>query len=681
MMKKNFIYSLCMLLCGAIFMSSCEDMIEIESDRVDYDMSTLTLNDTVYSVLGILKGVQGVMDRQVLLGELRGDLMVVNEAKAVTDVQKIARFEFDSDNKYLDIKDYYTIINNCNIYLARVDTTLERNNQKLMLREFVGVQSVRTWAYMQLAMNYGEVPFFDEPILTHSLAEEVMKRPMADMNTIATKLIETLLPYEDPKAYPMPAFSGLKYKTEMFFVPIRQLLADLYLWTGNYVEAAKYYQKLIVDNKYTAADASVEWMDEEAKGIPAGTFSSIFHSSANANVTIAVSTFSTSSADGSVSELASVIAPQAQGEHMVQAAPGYIGLSKAQVYNYYKNENNKVTQAINPSDNMPGDLRFYESVYSTRNFAENVVYDGVIGKFNLMASVYSNGVTTGVFSEYVDEIKISRSIQMYLRFAEALAGIAANDSNWKGATELAMRVLKEGVKAEKYYLQKYLNDFEVSYMDVKKDDEGKIVYKYDENGDTLFILNDETGEKTYIPDSVLVTEVKQLFDTIEYDFTSFAALDENIGVHSRGSGNAEYNEYYSLSNDSCIALYFGKEGVDATKEVPSLDDKGKVQKDENGDTIWTTVAYKDYGITPEMKVDYVRNLIIDECALETAFEGYRFTDLIRFAKNMGNPDVLAKRVAGRAIENKVSSSHPDFQYDLTLYEKLKNEANWYLPKK
>ena len=676
MMKKNFIYSLCMLLCGAIFMSSCEDMIEIESDRVDYDMSTLTLNDTVYSVLGILKGVQGVMDRQVLLGELRGDLMVVNEAKAVTDVQKIARFEFDSDNKYLDIKDYYTIINNCNIYLARVDTTLERNNQKLMLREFVGVQSVRTWAYMQLAMNYGEVPFFDEPILTHSLAEEVMKRPMADMNTIATKLIETLLPYEDPKAYPMPAFSGLKYKTEMFFVPIRQLLADLYLWTGNYVEAAKFYQKLIVDNKYIAVDANVEWMDEEAKGTPVGTFENIF-SLANPIQTIAVSTFSASSADGSVSELASVIAPQAQGEHMVQAAPGYIGLSKAQVYNYYKNENNKVTQAINPSDNMPGDLRYYQSVYSTRNFAENVVYEGVIGKFNLMASTYSNGVTTGIFSEYVDEIKLSRSIQIYLRYAEALAGIAANDSNWKGATELAMRVLKEGIKAEKYYLQKYLNDFEVSYMDVVRDEAGKIVYD-----STVFEIDSITGDKIYtLPDSALVTETRQLFDTIEYDFTSFAALDENIGVHSRGSGNAEYNEYYSLSNDSCIALYFGKEAVDATKEIPLLNDKGKVQFDENGDTIMTTVAYKEYGITPEMKVDYVRNLIIDECALETAFEGYRFTDLIRFAEAAGDVDVLAKRVAGRAYENSVNYYNPEYQYDADLYQKLTDKANWFIPVK
>ena len=676
MMKKNFIYSLCMLLCGAIFMSSCEDMIEIESDRVDYDMSTLTLNDTVYSVLGILKGVQGVMDRQVLLGELRGDLMVVNEAKAVTDVQKISRFEFDSDNEYLDIKDYYTIINNCNIYLARVDTTLERNNVKLMLREYVGVQSVRAWAYMQLAMNYGEVPFFEEPILTHSLAEEVMTRPMADMNTIAPKLIETLLPYEDPEAYPMPAFSGLTYKTSMYFVPIRQLLGELYLWTGNYVEAAKMFQKMIVDNKYLDKDAIVQWDTEEAKDYT-GNFDNLFMMSMEGNTT-AVSTFSTSSSTGTVSQLASIIAPQAQGEHMVQAAPGYYGLSKAQVYKYYKAEGTKVTEAVNPNDEKPGDLRLYQSVYSTRNFAENVVYEGVIGKFNLQGTMVMNGAATADFSEYVREIRLGRTIQTYLRFAEALAGIAAEqgENRWQGANELAMRVLKEGIRAEKYYVQKYLNDFEVQYMDVKRDEAGKIVY------DSTVYEIDTLGNYIYtLPDSILVTETRQLYDTIMFDFTDVPEFDNNIGVHSRGSGFAEYNEYFSLDNDSCIALYLGKEGVAAEKEIPLLNDKGKVQFDENGDTIMTTVAYTEYGLTADDKIEYVRNLIIDECALETAFEGYRFTDLIRFAKNMGNNDVLAKRVAGRAIENKVSVLHPDFQYDAALYGKLSDQANWYLPKK
>ena len=167
-----------------------------------------------------------------------------------------------------------------------------------------------------------------------------------------------------------------------------------------------------------------------------------------------------------------------------------------------------------------------------------------------------------------------------------------------------------------------------------------------------------------------------------FDFTDVPDFDNNKGVHSRGSGVSEYNEYYSLANDSCIALYFGIPGEVKTDTVPEYDNKGKVKLDANGDTCWLYVQYKDYGITGEKKIEYVRNLIIDECALETAFEGYRFTDLIRFAKNMGNnPDVLAKRVAGRAFENKVSSSHPDFEFDNAIYEKLKNEASWYLPKK
>ena len=193
-------------------MSSCEDMLEVESDRVEYNLDDLTLNDTVYSVLGILKKVQAVVDRQVLLGELRGDLMVVNEKSAVTDIQKIARFEFEDENKYIDVKDYYAIINNCNIYLKRVEKNLnaERDGKKPLLKEFVGVKSIRAWAYMQLATNYGNVPYFTEPILTHSMAEEIMQRESLGMAELAQKLIEDIEPYANPNVYPMPNFHILK---------------------------------------------------------------------------------------------------------------------------------------------------------------------------------------------------------------------------------------------------------------------------------------------------------------------------------------------------------------------------------------------------------------------------------------------------------------------------------------
>ena len=178
-MKKNFIYTVIFLLCGSVFFSSCEDMLQVDSDRVEYEFDDWTLNDSVYSVLGILKSVQEVGDRQVILNELRADLISISETKAVVDIQEISKSVFNLEtNKYLDVKDYYAIINNCNIYVARVDTTLEKNNVKLMIPEYVAVKSVRAWTYLQLAINHNNIPYFTEPILSHSAAEAVTNTPM-----------------------------------------------------------------------------------------------------------------------------------------------------------------------------------------------------------------------------------------------------------------------------------------------------------------------------------------------------------------------------------------------------------------------------------------------------------------------------------------------------------------------
>ncbi|MBN2263618.1 MAG: RagB/SusD family nutrient uptake outer membrane protein, partial [Prolixibacteraceae bacterium] len=67
---------------------------------------------------------------------------------------------------------------------------------------------------------------------------------------------------------------------------------------------------------------------------------------------------------------------------------------------------------------------------------------------------------------------------------------------------------------------------------------------------------------------------------------------------------------------------------------------------------------------------YVEDLIIEERAMELAFEGKRWFDLVRIAKRRGDPSYLA---------NKVKAKYKDTSLGNKIAEKLKDENNWYLP--
>ena len=396
------------LLSGTFMMSSCSDILNVESNRVEYEFEDWTLNDSVYSVLGILKAVQGVGDRQVLINELRADLVSINKEKAVIDVQELSRFEYNLDgNKYLDVKDYYTIINNCNIYLARVDTTLEKNNIRLMLPEYVAVKSVRAWTYLQLAINHYAVPYFTKPILSHSDAEAVMNAPMLTREEIVDNLIADILPYENPAAYPMPSWDtdgtvlkfgygdgGTDVETKLLFVPIRMLLGELYLWRGDYKNAAHYFYAQIAGTgtnetakKYTDTGNSATYSGEGGRNMNngfIGQFAVKNFKQISANY-FTIIPYASSELDGTVSELASVFSPQGEvGAAQVAASQAMVSLARRQVYRYVKGDLKK-PQLVEYSHNYdyPGDLRLKATTYSQRGGEMGEIeYANIIAKYN-----------------------------------------------------------------------------------------------------------------------------------------------------------------------------------------------------------------------------------------------------------------------------------------------------------
>ena len=123
-------YILCLLLMQvAVLFGSCTDFFEQDSDHVQYtdDYRLHEPGDSIYALTGIMNKMQALGDRTILLGELRGDLVDVT-ANASADLRGIADFDVNDDNAFNSPKDYYAVINNCNLYIARCDTA-EKNNR------------------------------------------------------------------------------------------------------------------------------------------------------------------------------------------------------------------------------------------------------------------------------------------------------------------------------------------------------------------------------------------------------------------------------------------------------------------------------------------------------------------------------------------------------------------------
>lgn len=563
----KYLYQFIIVVCASCVLGSCADMMDTDSELVAFEKDN-TLDhptDSVYSVMGIIGKMQTIADRMVLLGEVRGDLLITTDA-ATSDLKRLAAFDMSGTNRYNAVSDYYAVINNCNYYIANVDTALQRRGRTLFTFEYAAVKTFRAWAYLQLAKAYGEVPLVTEPVMTEQRAQEEMSKPRVGITEICNYFIDDIKPYALTE---LPRYGTVNgYNSQKFFIPTRALLGDLCLWAGRYQEAATWYHDYLTDKNNPLP------MNSRARSTwPTNVTEFNLASPSNGyNVTSMDETLSfipmeTRVFDGVVSDLGNVFNSTRENNYYYQVtpSPAMQQLSASQTYCMEFQAGTETDTIYVPKiglmkDVMAGDLRLNAN-YSQSSRGGQDEYS----EFSSIRQDISKIVPTRVATYRLNMV--------YLRYAEAL--------NRAGFPQSAFAVLKYGLCQENI----------VAYVD-----------------------------------SVEQVRAGSLIDFDPNIFTR----ETIIGIHSLGSGDSQANAYYTLPMPA--------------QQLPTMQD---------------TIAYQ---------IPLVENMIIDEMALEGAFEGYRFYDLMRVALRRNTPEFLADPISRRWG-----------MVDEGLRALLMDRKNWYLP--
>ena len=685
--------------------------------------------DTVAFYMGILSNLQDVAEQNFLLGEIRGDL--VDTTMYCSDsIAAIANFDRqpDGENIFLNRAAYYKVINQCNYYLASCQTDASKNDVRYMRKEFAQVELIRAWTYMQLVQAYGEVPFITQPVDNADTGWET-NSPEGTVN--ASNLIDKLESrlqqaalYEKTEGYPsygdLTTGGGVTVPFQRVLFYSDLVLGDLYLMRGrdrsDYIKAANYYHEYL--EKYKS---SRRIQSSYRTNFSQETFGGkiTYRNSCNSWIT---NQFADAEQSGSGSEAITVIPsasnvyfgkvlaqlPQIYGFDVTTSASttgsstndaGTVTGSVSGSISTYPNYKNRqlgpsqkylnlcadqsFTSPVDGSAATYVDAKFYEGVGDARVSGSAPLVTTKIGKLRFIHK-YNPSVSVNNDEAYSFSFRYMKSIyrlsQVMLRYADAV--------NRAGSPRHACAIQRDGF-TESY--KPALGD-SIRYYEETQPDGSVLKYKQH----VYYVDSLYTGRSL---NYLSTNELRKAINEGHANTILSCRGWSNSGIHELGCGvSSDYDSLYSYQlkvsqriedeakrtgreNDPevlAIVKRLREEGKNPVKleSVPEPDDEALEAE------YVEVAAYPEYSEPTVLEINAVETLIADEMALETAFEGTRFFDLVRIASHKNNDtsspsgtDWLAWLVSRRSLNLK---PYENVWQTGSLFGILQSPANWYL---
>ena len=683
-MKSIIKCGLLLLVLGTATVS-CEDMFTADNTLVTTELAP---QDTLYQMMGIIKRMQKLADRTVLLGEVRADLVDVDPLHASADIQELAANNVSAANVYNQPSDYYAVINSCNIYLANVDSM--RNSQgtrKYFEKEILAAKCFRAWCYLELLKIYGDVPYIRTPVLNSDNAEEIVASGKKEgMVTIVTDMINDLVNFraaendELRQSYGDRTFNNIRY-SEMV-IPVRAMLAELYLWRGSYtgnqtdyINAIRMYHDYFTfpGEEINTGRAKANWPSRDSERPSTSDYNSNFLA---ASQCAGVLPMETSQYYGTVSKLRGVFCSLDSNNYYpaVVASQRAKDISKAQDYCQFLVEGGGLPEIYfrehDPNlysdyKTMEGDLRLYSVSDGPDNVKDNSSNSHENSSYNNMYYLNRKYGTTTNGNSYLPFVPYFRNNILYLHFAEAL--------NRAGFPETAFAILKYGLS---YYT--------LTNRDIVSKDEFDRLSLITSIGFTVQepkFTDDDLKKQTTGTAAIWSSDVFATYFIVPLDQMNPQRIIEGgnyiqVGIHSFGSGDSEYNDRYFLDDEETKSgLKAYKEDLEL-EEVPRLSRNSTHEDSVEYDRVVAYNAYADsvniaqkdsvdsynaeYLASPDIRTKrqaHVSKLILEEEALEGVFEGQRFYDIMRYQmQEMGGAAIGTTITMPAYIEEKYGTT-------------------------
>jgi len=410
------------VICLSIL--SCTKTFDIlPKSAISSEQMYRNVYDADAAVIGIYGKFLNVLDRYVILNELRADLADVTP-NADRYLVQLSTHSVTEDNPYADPRPFYEVILNCNDALKNFDIMrAERKMDEDQYKQrYSDIGALRTWLYLQLGIQYGSIPYVTDPIENINDLKDDSKYPEISFNELLDNLIQfaEALPYN----LPYPTGSTLRttvdtYNTEKIFINKNCLLGDLYLWKGNWTSAATAYRAVMTIGEVTRLQNEEQYLEiyklANTSNINGGNWINIFRNAfgerySNYEIMWNIPYDKNFNPKNPFIDLFST-----SGKYLIKPSDLAINNWDAQ----YRNDNGALP-------GTPGDRRglgFSYKITATQPEINKYTYN-----YNPLLPFETNG-----------KIILYRGANLFLRFAEA--------ANHDGRDRIAYSFLNDGIKA------------------------------------------------------------------------------------------------------------------------------------------------------------------------------------------------------------------------------------------